>query len=184
MEPARPRETTAAGKYSSSPVVAGGIGAATALLAALKGFAFCVNYIHARARADEVVSATRNERGSAIAVQADVSAESEVVRLFEATGAPPGGPTALVNNAATLENQMRLDSIDRARIDRIFATNVFGSFLCAREAARRRPRNLLGEFLTDPACARTHPGPPVAPQFFSCGPPPAPPNPCPRALPQ
>jgi len=109
-----------------------GIGAATALLVARQGSAVCVNYIHARARADEVVSAIRNEGGPAIAIQAVVSAESDVVRLFEATGAPPGGPTALVNNAATLENQMRPGSIDRACLEFLRLTCSEASYALAK----------------------------------------------------
>ena len=114
-----------------------GIGAATALLAAQRGHAVCVNFRQRRDAADEVVAAIRDGGGVAIAVQADISEEAEVVRLFETTDRELGRVTALVNNAATLEPQARLDSVDAARLRRLFGTNVIGSFLCAREAVRR-----------------------------------------------
>ena len=114
-----------------------GIGAATARLAAARGFSVCVNYRFNRAAADQVVSAISKSGGRAIAVQADVAIESDVIRLFETCDAELGCLTALVNNAGILERQMRVESMDAARLQRVFATNVTGSFLCAREAVRR-----------------------------------------------
>jgi len=114
-----------------------GIGAATAVLAAQRGYAICVNYPERREQAEDVVRAIAKENGRAIAVQADVSSEADVVRLFETADRELGCLTALVNNAATIEHQMRLDCMDAARIHRMFATNVIGSFLCSREAVRR-----------------------------------------------
>ena len=75
--------------------------------------------------------------GRAIAVQADISSETGVVELFHQVDRQLGRTAALVNNAATLETQMRLDSMDAPRILRILTTNVLGSMLCAREAVRR-----------------------------------------------
>jgi NAD(P)-dependent dehydrogenase (short-subunit alcohol dehydrogenase family) len=114
-----------------------GIGAATARLAARKGYAVAVNFLRERAAAEEIVADIRNTGGRAIAVQADVSVEADVILLFETTDRELGRVTALVNNAASLERQMRLDSMDAARLQRMFSTNVIGSFLCAREAIRR-----------------------------------------------
>jgi NAD(P)-dependent dehydrogenase (short-subunit alcohol dehydrogenase family) len=114
-----------------------GIGAATALLAARRGYAVCLNYLQAHQKAAEVVRAVERDGGRAVAVQADVSSETDVVRLFETVDRQLGRLTALVNNAATLERQMRLDSMDAARLQRIFATNAIGPILCAREAVRR-----------------------------------------------
>jgi len=114
-----------------------GIGAATARLAARRGYSVCVNYVHQEREADEVVNAIIQAGGRAIAVQADISNESDVRRLFETVDLQLGRVTALVNNAATLEQQMRVDAMDSARLQRIFATNVIGAFLCAREAVRR-----------------------------------------------
>jgi len=114
-----------------------GIGAATAILAAQRGYSVCVNYRENRTAADNVVRAIEAAGGRAISVAADVSSEPDVVRLFATCDAQLGAPTALVNNAGILETQMRVESMDSARIQRIFATNVIGSFLCAREAVRR-----------------------------------------------
>jgi len=110
-----------------------GIGAATARLAAQRGYAVCVNYLQDRAAANEVVRAIPK----AIAVQADIGVEAEVIRLFETADRELGPLTALVNNAATLEPQMRLEQMDAARMQRMFATNAIGTMLCAREAVRR-----------------------------------------------
>lgn len=114
-----------------------GIGAATALLAAGRGYAVCVNYLHNRAAADEVVRTIEKAGGQACAVGADVASEAGVMRLFETVDRELGRVTALVNNAGILERQTRLEGIDAARLARVFATNVTGSFLCAREAVRR-----------------------------------------------
>jgi NAD(P)-dependent dehydrogenase (short-subunit alcohol dehydrogenase family) len=106
-----------------------GIGAATARLAAERGYAVCVNYLQDRAAAEDIVGA--------IAVQADISVEDEVVRMFETVDRELGPLTALVNNAATLEPQMRLEDMDAARMQRMFTTNAIGTMLCSREAVRR-----------------------------------------------
>ncbi len=114
-----------------------GIGAATAKLAAARGYAVCVNYLHDRERAEEVVRHITGRNGQAIAIQADISSEADVVSLFRQVDSRLGRLSALVNNAATLESQMRLDSMDAARIARIFAVNAIGSMVCAREAVKR-----------------------------------------------
>jgi len=110
-----------------------GIGAATARLAAQRGYAVCVSYLQDRAAAEEVVGTIPN----AIAVQADIGVEEEVLRLFERVDRELGRLTGLVNNAATLEPQMRLEHMDAARLHRMFATNAIGTMLCSREAVRR-----------------------------------------------
>ena len=114
-----------------------GIGAATAMLAASQGYAVCISYLRNRAAADAVVSAILRTGGKALAVAADVAIEADVVRLFEAVDSTFGPLTALVNNAGILEHHMRLDQMDAARLTRVLATNVTGSFMCAREAVRR-----------------------------------------------
>jgi len=114
-----------------------GIGAATATLAAERGYAVCVNYRSNQAAAEAVVAGIRDAGGTALAVGADVAVEDDVVRLFETVDAALGPLTALVNNAGILEKQTRVEQIEAARIDRIFATNVRGTFICAREAVRR-----------------------------------------------
>ena len=114
-----------------------GIGAAVARLAASRGYAVCVNYRSRQDAADAVVAAIVASGGRAVAVQADVAVEPDVVRLFETCDRALGPVTALVNNAGILETQMRVEAMDAARITRVLATNVVGSFLCAREAVRR-----------------------------------------------
>ncbi len=113
-----------------------GIGAATARLAAERGYTVCVNYLQNHNRAATVVGEIEAAGGSATAVQADISSEEQVSMLFECA-ARLGPITGLVNNAGTLERQMRVEDMDVARIHRVFATNFTGAFLCAREAVRR-----------------------------------------------
>ena len=122
-----------------------GIGAATARLAAARGYAVCVNYQRNEAAAREVAEAITAAGGRAIAVAADVSNEGDVVRLFETVDWELGTVTALVNNAGILERQMRVDEMDAERIRRVFDTNVVGTFLCAREAVRRMSTNRGGK---------------------------------------
>jgi NAD(P)-dependent dehydrogenase (short-subunit alcohol dehydrogenase family) len=114
-----------------------GIGAATARLAAARGYAVCVNYRSRPDAAAAVVDAITQGGGQAIAVQADIASEAEVVRLFETCDREFGRLDALVNNAGILETQSRVEALDAARLQRVFATNVIGSFMCAREAVRR-----------------------------------------------
>ena len=114
-----------------------GIGAATARLAAAQGHSVCVNYRQRREDAAAVVSAIESAGGHAIAIQADVSIEADVVRMFDECDKRLGRLSALVNNAGVLETQTRLESMDAARLQRVFSTNITGTFLCAREAVRR-----------------------------------------------
>jgi NAD(P)-dependent dehydrogenase (short-subunit alcohol dehydrogenase family) len=114
-----------------------GIGAAVARLAAARGYAVCVNYRSRQDAADAVVAAIVAAGGRGVAVQGDVAVEADVVRLFETCDRALGPVTALVNNAGILETQMRVETMDAARITRILATNVVGSMICAREAVRR-----------------------------------------------
>jgi NAD(P)-dependent dehydrogenase (short-subunit alcohol dehydrogenase family) len=114
-----------------------GIGAATARLAGERGYAVCVNYHRSQADAEAVVADIERSGGRAIAVAADVASEADVVRLFETVDARLGALTALVNNAGIVDRQSRVENVDAARLSRMFATNVVGCFLCAREAVRR-----------------------------------------------
>ncbi|MGW4382976.1 SDR family oxidoreductase [Kitasatospora sp. NPDC004531] len=114
-----------------------GIGAATALLAAGRGYRVCVNYRANAEAADGVVERIRAAGGTALAVRADVSRTAEVERLFDAAERELGPLTALVNNAGTLEKQCRLDELDEDRLNRIWAANITGPFLCAAAAVRR-----------------------------------------------
>jgi NAD(P)-dependent dehydrogenase (short-subunit alcohol dehydrogenase family) len=114
-----------------------GIGAATCRLAAKAGWAVAVNYAANSLAADEVVRAIRADGGRAMAVQAHVEDEAQVLRMFEQIDAKLGRLTGLVNNAGVVDRRARLDEMDMARWRRMFDINVIGSLLCAREAVRR-----------------------------------------------
>jgi NAD(P)-dependent dehydrogenase (short-subunit alcohol dehydrogenase family) len=114
-----------------------GIGAATARLAARRGWAVAVNYASQAAAADEVVRAITAEGGRAIAVQGDVGDEAQVLAMFAQVDAELGPLTGLVNNAGVVDMQVRVDEITVPRLERMLRINVIGSFLCAREAVRR-----------------------------------------------
>ncbi|MEP7352128.1 MAG: SDR family oxidoreductase [Acidobacteriota bacterium] len=113
-----------------------GIGAATARLAAKRGFAVCLSYLERPEPAQAVVDSILKEGGVASSLQADVSDEVSIVRLFDAAAAM-GRICGLVNNAGILAPQSRLDQMDAARIQRIFATNAIGAILCAKHAVLR-----------------------------------------------
>jgi NAD(P)-dependent dehydrogenase (short-subunit alcohol dehydrogenase family) len=114
-----------------------GIGAATALQAARRGWAVAVNYASNSLAADEVVRSIRAAGGTAITVQADVGDEAQVMAMFEKVDAKLGRLTALVNNAGVVDMQARVDQMTVARLERMLRINVIGSFVCAREAVRR-----------------------------------------------
>ncbi len=114
-----------------------GIGASVAMLAAEDGYAVCVNYLSNKEAADKVVDSITKRNGTAIAVQANVAVEKDIIGLFEKVDSALGRVTALVNNAGTLEKQNRVENMNSERIGRIFATNVTGTFICSREAVRR-----------------------------------------------
>ena len=114
-----------------------GIGAATARIAAKRGYAVCVNYLRDRAAADRLVQDIRDDGGSAIAVAGDVAVEKDVLHLFDACDRSLGRLDALVNNAGIVATKARVDAIDAARLQRMMAVNVVGAFLCAREAIKR-----------------------------------------------
>ena len=114
-----------------------GIGAATARLAAARGFAVAVNYRSNSEAAAKVVAEIEASGGSAVAIGADVAVEADVVRLFEECDRSLGTLSALVNCAGIIEKQMRVEDMDAGRLQRVFATNVFGPFFCSREAVRR-----------------------------------------------
>ena len=114
-----------------------GIGAATARLAAERGYAVCINYLSDSAAAEAVVHDIRADGGSAIAVAGDVSAEKDVLHLFEACDRSLGRLDTLVNNAGIVATKARVDAIGVERLQRLMAVNIVGAFLCAREAIKR-----------------------------------------------
>jgi NAD(P)-dependent dehydrogenase (short-subunit alcohol dehydrogenase family) len=114
-----------------------GIGAATALLGAMRGYAVAVNYLKNGEAANRVVAHIEKGGGKAIAVAADVSVERDVVAMFAETDRMLGRVTALVNNAGIVDLRSRVEDMSAERIQRMLAVNVTGSFLCAREAVKR-----------------------------------------------
>ena len=114
-----------------------GIGAATALLAARRGFAVALSYVSNAQAAQEVVRRIEAEGGRALAVQADVGDEAQVLAMFREVDDKLGRLSALVNNAGVVDVQARLDQMSVARLERMMRVNVVGSFVCAREAVRR-----------------------------------------------
>ena len=113
-----------------------GIGAETAKLAAKRGYAVCVNYLK-DAKAAESLLKELSLGTKAIAVAGDVSREEDVLKIFAETDKALGRVTALVNNAGIVDRSQRVETITAARLARMFAINVTGSFLCAREAVKR-----------------------------------------------
>ena len=114
-----------------------GIGAATALRAARAGWHVAVNYARDEAAAQAVVDQVRALGRQALAVAADVADDSQVQAMFRQVDAALPALGGLVNNAGVVDVAARVDAMDAARIQRMFAVNVFGSFYCAREAVRR-----------------------------------------------
>ena len=114
-----------------------GIGAATALACARRGHAVAVNYARDAQAAEAVVVAARALGVPALALQADVSDEAQVLEMFARIDAELPALAGLVNNAGMVDVAARLDAMDMARWQRMFSVNVFGSFLCAREAVKR-----------------------------------------------
>lgn len=114
-----------------------GIGAACARLAARQGWAVCLNYRSAEAQAKAVVAEIEAAGGKAIAVAGDVADERAVIALFDVAEQAFGPVAGLVNNAGVLAAASRLADIDLDRWNATLATNLTGSFLCAREAVRR-----------------------------------------------
>lgn len=114
-----------------------GIGAATAIAAAKKNFTVCINYKSNTQAALQVVDFINKHGGKAVAYQADVSVEGEVIELFRQIDRDNGRIYGLVNNAGTLETQARVDEMDAARLQRVLTANVTSCFLCSKEAIKR-----------------------------------------------
>jgi short-subunit dehydrogenase len=114
-----------------------GIGAATAVLAAQRGWRVVVNYSSNRAAADDVARQIQQAGSEALVVQADVSDEAQIMAMFQRIDSHWGRLDGLVNNAGVVDVQSRVDDMTLSRLERMFRLNVIGSFLCAREAVRR-----------------------------------------------
>ena len=114
-----------------------GIGAAIALSAAAEGFAVAVNFANERASAEAVVEKIVGAGGRAFPVQADVSREDEILRMFAAVDREFGPVTALVNNAAVTGGFSLVENVTAKAIQDVCGVNIIGTVLCAREAVRR-----------------------------------------------
>ena len=114
-----------------------GIGHCTSVQAAKQGWSVCVNYLSNTTRADQTVKMIEADGGTAVAVQADVTKEAEVLRLFETCDAELGTLVGLVNNAGIVEPYGRLDEVNTADLTRLWDINITASMICAREAVKR-----------------------------------------------
>ncbi len=121
-----------------------GIGAATARLAAARGYDVCLSYANRADVARSVVKDCEAQGVRAVAVQADVAVEPDVLRLFAVAQDELGAPGVLVNNAGIVAPRTRVADLDAARIEQMLAVNVTGAFLCARQAVRAMSTRLGG----------------------------------------
>ena len=121
-----------------------GIGAATARMAAARGYTVAVNYLANAAAARAVVDDIQGAGGQAFLVQGDVAQEADVLRMFEVVMAQAGRLDVLVNNAGILEQMMSVVDMSAERLQRVFNTNVVGLMLCCREAVKRMARSQGG----------------------------------------
>lgn len=141
-----------------------GIGAAIARLAGQRGYDVCVNYGKSKGPADEVVAAIRASGGKAIAVQADMSDDAAVKRLFAEVDQQLGTVNVLVNNAGIINRQCRADEMTPALLAEIFAHNTFSAFYATREAIKRmstRHGGKGGSIVTISSAAARHGGLPM-----------------------
>lgn len=122
-----------------------GIGRATALLAAARGWSVGINYVGNAEAAANTVSAVQEAGGRALAVRGDVAIEADVLKMFDATEQAFGQLDGLVNNAGIVAPSMPLVEISAERLKRVFDTNILGAFLCAREAGRRLSKSRGGK---------------------------------------
>jgi NAD(P)-dependent dehydrogenase (short-subunit alcohol dehydrogenase family) len=122
-----------------------GIGAAVAIIAAQRGYAVAVNYASNKAAATQVVEQITNSGGDAFAIQGDVAKENDILNIFNAIDSRWGRLDALINNAGIVAVKARVDEMSLERLQTMFATNVVGSFICAREAIKRMSKKYGGD---------------------------------------
>ncbi len=122
-----------------------GIGAATALLAAKQGWAVAVNYVASSQAAEDVVRQISAAGGTAMAIQADVAVEADIIRMFQEVDAKLGRISGLINNAGVVDMPSRVDGMSVERLTRMWTTNITSSFVCAREAVKRMSTKLGGD---------------------------------------
>jgi NAD(P)-dependent dehydrogenase (short-subunit alcohol dehydrogenase family) len=124
-----------------------GIGAATAISLAKKGYQVCVNYKNNSKAAEQVVNSIKNAGGDAFSVQADVASKKEIVKLLEKIDSTYGPIRYLVNNAGVNIARGNLLDVDPAEIEKTFETNVLGLFYLCREAIKRMKKNGNGHIV-------------------------------------
>lgn len=121
-----------------------GIGRATAILCGARGWSVAINYVNDAKSAEDTAEAVRKAGGHAITLKGNVISEPDVVALFDETARQLGPIDGVVINAGIVAPSLPVAELSADRLKRVFGTNVFGSFLCAREAARRLPRDKGG----------------------------------------
>lgn len=114
-----------------------GIGKATSLLLAQQGYKVVINYRQDKSAAEQTATLITQAGGAALIIQADIADEQQVVAMFAEIDRHFGPVTALVNNAGILFQQSSIENLTAERINKVFATNVTGYFLCCREAVKR-----------------------------------------------
>ncbi|HTN99000.1 MAG TPA: SDR family NAD(P)-dependent oxidoreductase, partial [Nordella sp.] len=122
-----------------------GIGRETAVLCGQRGWSVAINYIGNQEAAEETAAAVRKAGGKAILIQGDVSAEADVIAMFDATERAFGPVSGVVINAGIVAPALPLAEMSLDRLKRIFAVNVLGAYLCARECARRLAHDRGGQ---------------------------------------
>lgn len=122
-----------------------GIGAATALLAAEHGYDVVINYLKNRQAAEEIAECISQKGRKVRSIQADMSNEKDILKMFSEIDQHFGTIDVLVNNIGILEQQTSLERIDQNRLERLFSTNVFGVFHCSREAIKRMSKKNGGK---------------------------------------
>jgi NAD(P)-dependent dehydrogenase (short-subunit alcohol dehydrogenase family) len=122
-----------------------GIGRATALLCAGKGWSVALNYLRDAAAANAAAGEVRARGGRAVTLQGDVAVEADVLSMFNEAESTLGRLDGVVINAGIVAPSLQLADMDSARLKRMFDVNVFGAYLCAREAARRLPKDRGGQ---------------------------------------
>jgi len=137
-----------------------GIGAATAKVLGEKGYAVCVNYLNSETEAKQIVSEITQCGGEAIAIQADVGIEEDILAMFETLDRELGEISALVNNAGPSDGggQHGIEEIESNLLQSVYSVIVFGSFVCCREAVKRMKKNRTGSIVNITSQAATFGG--------------------------
>lgn len=118
-----------------------GIGAATALLFAENGYDVVINFLKNRDKAEEVVKKAKSFGVRAIAIQADLEKEDEIVKMFSKIDEELGEISVLVNNGGMIGEKKAVAEIDFQYLQKVYSANVFGTFICCREALKRMKKN-------------------------------------------